>query len=153
MPNVMHTRLSVCYYVETVFRKYEMGYTGIDRLLLSSSIWCESDTVLRLWIALLAMADQKGEVRATVAELAIVSRCTLPDTLDSLDRLLGPDPADPSKGTKNHRLREIDGGWALVGYEASLEDARRASKAEMARERQARYRARKVSRGASNEMV
>src|SRR4051812_8201748 len=84
------------------------GYTKLDSGILVSSIWVEPDDVLRVWIALLALADTLGRIRASVPGLAHVCRLNVERTREILKLLESPDPDSRLKTEDGRRIRSVD---------------------------------------------
>jgi len=122
-----------------------MGYTKLFSSILLSTVWREPDHVRLTWIALMALADERGEVRSSVPGLADVTRVTRAQLDDALERLAAPDPDSTNPAHEGRRIERADGGWRLLnhGYYKrlmSLEDRRQKDA-----ERQRRHRSRSVT--------
>jgi hypothetical protein len=89
-------------------------YTSI----VTSSIWLEGDSTLRVWIYMLATADAEGYVGASVGGLAHQSRVSREDCRKALDIFLAPD--EDSRDRLNNpendgrRIEVVDGGWRII---------------------------------------
>lgn len=123
-----------------------MHYTKLFSSIITSTIWREDNPTRLLWVTMLALADQHGEVHGSVPGLAAMANLTVPDCESALHKLLSPDPYSRTKDSDGRRIEEIDGGWCLINHPkyralASKEDA----KVKHA-ERQKRYRDRVASR-------
>ncbi len=92
------------------------GYTKLFGSILASTIWGESKETKVLWITMLAMADQYGEVQSSVPGLATLARLTLEETEEALETLSAPDPYSRTKDFDGRRIQEIDGGWLLLNH-------------------------------------
>ena len=106
---------------------------------LDSSVWQESKETRLLWFTILAMKDQDGIVRASVAGLAHRARITVEECRESLRVLTSPDKDDTS-GVKNGvRLEVVKGvGWRVVNndlYKFSTEARREAWRIDKERQR------------------
>jgi hypothetical protein len=123
-----------------------MSFTKLDQSIVTSTIWCESDATLRVWITLLAMCNQYGEVQGTLPGLASLARCSLADTKAAIKIFLAPDPYSRTKEMEGRRIEIIEGGWVLINHAKYREMQNKAEKAEKARARQERYRAKKNDR-------
>lgn len=119
-----------------------MGYTKLDKSIIYSSLWQESDAVRLLWIALLAVCDKNGEVRASIPGLSAAARLSLSDTQKALDVLMSPDPHDKSGIEDGRRIVKIEGGFEIVNYVAYCKLHNDERTRELCRERQRRRRAR-----------
>lgn len=103
------------------------SYTKLFHSILDSSIWQESHQTRILWVTMLAMADQHGEVQASVPGLAKRAGVTIREAEDALIILLSPDAYSRTPDNEGRRIATIDGGWEILNhakyrFEASLED-------------------------------
>lgn len=92
------------------------GYAKLFSRILDSTIWRESDSTRILWIAMLALADQDGNVYCTVPGLADRARITLEECEKSLEKFQRPDKYSWSKEQEGRRVQVIDGGWFLINH-------------------------------------
>lgn len=118
------------------------GYTKLFGSIIASTIWSEDDRTRIVWITMLAMADQHGEVQASVPGLAKMASVPLEATEAALAKLSAPDAYSRTKDFDGRRIQAIDGGWLILNHakyraKSDVDDRR-----EQARERAARYRAR-----------
>jgi hypothetical protein len=65
---------------------------------------------------MLAKADKKGEVWASIGGLAVDARVSREECQAALDVLLSPDPDSRTKDHDGRRIEAIDGGWRLLNY-------------------------------------
>lgn len=112
-----------------------MTFTKLFSSITESTVWCEPDRVRIVWIAMLAMADSKGRVWASVPGLANRARVPLEDAQDAINRFLAPDPYSRTPDYEGRRIEPIDGGWRLLNHEKyrSIRDS------EAAKESKRRY--------------
>ena len=101
----------------------------------------EDDKTRILWITLLAMADQHGEVYSSIPGLARVSGMTVAQAVASLDKLLAPDPYSRTPDYEGRRIAPIDGGWEILNHGkyrllASREDSKTATANRVRRHRE-----------------
>lgn len=117
------------------------GYSKLFGSIVTSSLWVEDDTVLRVWIAMLATCNARGEVEGSVPGFASLCRLSVEEMESALARLMAPDPFSRTKKLDGRRLTEIDGGWQIVTYpehRARLQE-KEGSKAKAMRESRARH--------------
>jgi hypothetical protein len=117
------------------------SYTKLFSSIITSTIWMEDDKTRILWITLLAMSDQHGEVYSSVPGLARVSGMTVAQAVQSLDKLLAPDPYSRTPDYEGRRIAPIDGGWEILNHAkyrllASREDSKTATAARVRRHRE-----------------
>jgi len=93
-----------------------MAFTKLSSSLIASSVWNEPDNVRIVWITMLAMADQNGDVKSSLPGLAHLARKTLEETKSALAVLSAPDPHSGRKELNGRRVTEIEGGWNLVTH-------------------------------------
>jgi len=108
------------------------NYTKLFNSIVTSTIWTEDDKTRIVWITMLAMSDQNGEVHASVPGLARVAGVTLADCELALGKLLAPDPYSRTPDNEGRRIAPIDGGWELLNHRkyramASREDEKKAN--------------------------
>lgn len=108
--------------------------------ILDSSIWSESDQTVRLWLALLIMADAEGMVSASVGGLARRANISREACEAGLEILIAPDPDSKSEEFEGRRVQKIEGGW-LVLNARKYRDMRTEAQVDAA-ERAAAYRRR-----------
>ena len=123
------------------------SYTKLFSSLTTSTIWRDRDYATKIvWITLLAMADKRGRVWASVPGLADAANVSLAETERALDKFKSPDKYSRTEDFEGRRIEDIRGGWRLLNYEyyRSLqdEDERRMYKAA----KQAEYRRKDVDK-------
>jgi hypothetical protein len=92
------------------------GFAKLDSGIIYSTLWMQSHDVVRVWIALLAMADANGRIRSSVpafAHLCFVS----PDRMrEILEIFKAPDPDSRITQHEGRKIRDVDGGWLVLNY-------------------------------------
>lgn len=108
--------------------------------IIQSSLWAEDAETCKVWITMLALANQDGVVRATAPGLSHEARVPLDRTIEILKLLESPDPHSRTPDNEGRRIERTDGGYLILNYlkYRSLhdDDTRRAND----RERQRRHR-------------
>jgi hypothetical protein len=66
---------------------------------------------------MLAMADRKGRVFASVPGLANRSRVPIEDAQTAIDTFMSPDKYSRTPEFEGRRIEPIDGGWRLLNHE------------------------------------
>lgn len=120
-----------------------MSYTKLWASIVDSTIWDEDDTTRIVWVTLLAKANRRGIVLASLPGLARCARKTIKETEAALEKLKGPDPHSRTKDFEGRRIAEIEGGWLLLNYEKHREGVDVEQALEKARLRAKNYRDRK----------
>ena len=123
-----------------------MSFTKLFSSLLDSTLWVEQPHhVVRVWVAMLAMADKDGMVAASLPGLARRACVTTTEAEEALRVFLSPDRYSRTPDNEGRRVRDIAGGWELLNYAKyrakMVEDVRR----EKATENTRRYRADRAS--------
>jgi len=119
------------------------GYTKLFASIVHSTIWREPAPTKVVWITMLALADRRSRVEASIPGLADLARVTIQECEAALAALMSPDPYSRTKDHEGRRIEETRGGWVILNHAAYrdelIDESRRASAAERAR----RYRAKK----------
>jgi hypothetical protein len=92
------------------------GFTKLFNSILDSTIWQEPNGTRILWITMLAMSDSRGEVQASVPGLARRAGIDLEECQAGLECLASPDMHSRTQTDEGRRIRQIDGGWALINH-------------------------------------
>ena len=93
-----------------------MGFTKLFSSLVTSSIWCEKDSTLRVWIAMLATCDARGVVEGSLPGFASLCRVSVKDMSTALSVLSSPDKDSRTKTDDGRRIEVCDGGWRILNY-------------------------------------
>lgn len=93
-----------------------MSYTKLFTEIIHSTIWTSSLTDKVVWITMLAMADDRGQCRASVPGLARIAGVSREECLTALGSFLSPDLDSRSQEYEGRRIKEIDGGWLLINH-------------------------------------
>jgi hypothetical protein len=123
------------------------GYTKLFNSIITSTIWCESPVVCKVWVTMLALADRDGLVEASLPGLAHLARLGIEEASEAIQKFLSPDPYSRSPEWDGRRIEPIDGGWRILNYikyrlRMSPEDIR-----ERDRIRKQRYREQQRKKG------
>lgn len=92
------------------------SFTKLFSSITESTVWCEPHATRIVWITMLAMADRKGRVEASVPGLANRARVTLEECEHALARFMEPDRYSRTPDNDGRRIEKIDGGWVLLNY-------------------------------------
>jgi hypothetical protein len=117
-----------------------MPYVKLDTDILTSSVWVQDHETFRVWIYLLAVADQNGTVRATIPAMALMCQVTVQKVKSVLDAFSAPDPDSRNPSDDGRRIaifHEPEFVIEVLNYE------RYRAKDYTAAERMKSYRARK----------
>ena len=121
-------------------------YTKLAQSIINSSIWSCDPVTCKVWITLLAMANQHGEVIASVPGIARIADVSVKEAGDAIDLFQQPDKYSSSKDFDGRRIKEIDGGWWLLNHEKFRKLASKDEQKSKSAIRQKRYRENKALR-------
>jgi len=121
------------------------NYTKLFNSIVTSTIWTEDDKTRIVWITMLAIADQNGEVQASIPGLARLAAVSISDAEIAISKFLGPDPYSRTPENDGRRIAKIDGGWELLNHAKYRKMASLAEAKEANSERQRRHRERNAS--------
>lgn len=131
------------------------SFTKLFSSITESTIWVAPDPHRITWICMLAMADRKGRVFASIPGLANRARVQVSDVEAAIISFLGPDTYSRTKDHEGKRIEEIDGGWRLINYQKYRamcdEETIKESKRRYINERRARERSVDNSRKSRNQ--
>lgn len=117
-----------------------LTFTKLFSSITESTVWCEPAHTRLVWITMLAMADRKGRVWASVPGLANRARVPLEDTEKALATFLAPDRYSRTPDHEGRRIEPIDGGWKLLNHEKYRDMRDEETRRDQNREAQARHR-------------
>jgi hypothetical protein len=128
----------------------DMGYTKLFSSLVMSSVWREPDHVRIVWITMLALKDERGEVRGSIGGLSDAARVTREHFEDAVRVLESPDPDSSNPDNEGRRIERITGGWFVLNHShynrlMSAEDIRAKNAERQRRFRQSRQALRDVT--------
>jgi len=92
------------------------GWTKLFSSIVTSSIWCEDNATLRVWIAMLAISDSTGVVEGSVPGFASLARVTQEEMVAAVAKLSSPDPHSRTPDHEGRRIESILGGWRILNY-------------------------------------
>jgi hypothetical protein len=92
------------------------GFAKLDSGIIYSSIWTQPHDVLRVWIAMLAIADASGFVRSSVPALAHLCFVTIERMREILEIFKTADPYSRISEFDGCKIREVEGGWVIINY-------------------------------------
>lgn len=90
------------------------GYTPLFSSIVLSTIWRESNETRLVWITMLALADARGIIEASIPGLADAAKVPLEKCKEALVILQSPDEYSRTKDHDGRRIEEVDGGWRLL---------------------------------------
>lgn len=117
------------------------NYTKLFNSIVTSTIWTEDDKTRILWITMLAMSDQHGEVHASIPGLARIAGIDTESAEQAINKFMAPDPYSRTPDNQGRRIAKIEGGWEILNHKkyrimASKEDAKAANNARVKRHRE-----------------
>jgi len=93
-----------------------VGFTKLDSGIIYSSIWGESSDIRIVWVTMLAMADQNGNVMASVPGLSRAACVPVKIVEEALAKFLSPDRYSRTPDNDGKRISTIDGGWNILNH-------------------------------------
>jgi len=116
------------------------GFSKLFSSIVTSSIWCEDHTTVRVWVAMLAMADARGMVEGSIPGFANLARVSLPEMRHAVEKLSAADPDSRTPDHEGRRIETAPGGWRILNYLAYRErcQAKDGSRASYMREYRAK---------------
>ena len=106
--------------------------------IVESSIWDESDTVVKVFMTMLAVKDSDHIVRKSAYQLSRLSRKSETEVLDALKVLASPDTRRTEQQEhEGRRIQLVEDGWLVLNGEKYRQKISR----EMTRARNARAQA------------
>jgi hypothetical protein len=119
------------------------GYTKLFSSILDSTIWQEDAETRVVWITMLAMSDQHGEVPSSIPGLAKRAGVALAVCEKALLKFLSPDPYSRTPDFEGRRIEKMDGGWRLLNYLKYRERATHEDQRRLNADRQRRFKERR----------
>ena len=89
------------------------SYKKLDSSLLDSSLWCESTSTRLVWITMLLMSDDFGNVRASIPGIARQAGVSIIDTKTAIAKLQAIDPYAKENGFDGRRIAPTATGWTI----------------------------------------
>ncbi len=106
-------------------------YSPLFSFVVDSSLWCEEDATIKVFLTMLAVKDADHIVRFTAFQLARKCNKTEQEILDALLVLASPDKKriEPQEH-QGRRIKKVEGGWLVLNgqkyKEMAQEEARKA---------------------------
>jgi hypothetical protein len=93
------------------------GFVKLYQSILDSSIWLAEDHVRLVWLTMLAMADQHGNVIASIGGLAHRARVSREATEKALLVLGSADHDSKDPANEGRRIAPLEGGgWVVLNH-------------------------------------
>lgn len=109
--------------------------------IVESSLWGETDVVVKVFLTMLAKKDARHMVMKNAYEIAVWSRKTELEVIEAIKVLCSPDKKriepQPFDG---RRLMKVEGGWLVLNGQYYHEMMRSQKRKEYKRVKQAEYR-------------
>jgi hypothetical protein len=101
-------------------------YVPVFSKIVDSSLWCEPDLVIKVFLTMLVKKDKDNIVRANAFNISLWSRKTEKEVLEAIEVLSNPDTRriepQPHEG---RRIQKVEEGWLILNGQ-SYQDAFRA---------------------------
>lgn len=119
-------------------------YSPLWSQITDSSLWCEPDVVVKVFLTMIAKKDMDDIVRGNAFNIAQWAKKTEAEVLEALKVLASPDTKriepQPFGG---RRIEKVPEGWLVLNGAKYREMVRLATRREYQRLKQAEYRAKK----------
>jgi hypothetical protein len=122
------------------------AFTKLQRSIITSSIWLESDKTRLVWITLLALCDRDGIARCSQRNLAYQARVDDADCDKAIEILSKPDPDSRDLGD-GRRIERVEGGFLILNYKSKLEEGMTEERRNYFREKKREQRAKARAKG------
>lgn len=130
--------------MDTIGHIFMNTYAPLWNSIVDSSLWCEPDNVVKVFLTMLAKKDADHVVRGSAFNIAQWAKKTEAEVLESLKVLAAPDRTrlepQPFEG---RRIEKHPDGWLVLNGDKYRMKMREANRREYQRQKQAEYRARK----------
>ena len=93
-----------------------MSFAKLSSSLVTSTLWVQDHTTIRVFIALLATADSEGSVSGTVPGYASLCRMSIEEFEASMAVLTSPDKYSRTPDNEGRRVKAVPGGWLVLNY-------------------------------------
>lgn len=113
--------------------------------IVDSSLWCEPDHVVKVFLTMMAKKDADMVVRGSAFNIAQWAKKTEAETLDALKILSSPDTRRIEKQLfEGRRIERVEDGWLILNgkfyRELMVKENERARKRRWAAEKRAQER-------------
>lgn len=116
-------------------------YSPLWSKVVDSSLWCEPDFVVKVFLTMLAKKDADDVVRGSAFNIAQWAKKSEKEVLDALVILSSPDTRriepQPNEG---RRIKKAQDGWLVLNGQYYRKMMREANRREYQRQKQAEYR-------------
>lgn len=124
------------------------AFTKLQRSIISSSVWLESDETRIVWITLLALCERDGIARCSPRGLSHQARVSQKGCDRALTVLSSPD-ADSRDMGDGRRIERVEGGFRILNYARVIIEGKQEDRREYMRKKKAESRARKKDAGSA----
>lgn len=118
-------------------------YIPLFSKIVDSSLWDEPDTVIKVFLSMLAKKEKGDIVIASAYAISRWARKTEAETLEALKTLSSPDTRrlepQPFEG---RRIEKVEGGWRILNGAFYQKEMQKLNRREYNRNKQAEHRAR-----------
>lgn len=91
-------------------------FVKVYDVILHSSVWLEEPETRIVFLTMLIMADENGDVAASLGGLAHAARVSREKCERAIQTLTSPDPDSRTKDLDGRRIVATDGGWHVVNH-------------------------------------
>lgn len=115
--------------------------------VVTSTVWMLPYPHRIVWITILCAVNKHGLVISSIPGLARVANVSIAECEAAIAAFNLPSSFDVRLPEKGQRLKEVDGGWEVIGYTQLLGDRRDAERREQVRRAQSKQRAKDKANG------
>lgn len=95
----------------------DRSFTKLFSGIVTSSIWDEDSDTRIVWVTMLALSNQHGEVLSTITALSRSANVRLESTELAVEKFHLPDLHSRTPDNEGRRIETIQGGWRLLNYD------------------------------------
>jgi len=92
------------------------GYAKLFSDIVDSSMWDQPPAMCKVWITMLALANQDGWLRGSVGWLARKAQVDPEECKKALDYFSTPDASSRTEAFEGRRVEQLDDGWLILNY-------------------------------------
>jgi hypothetical protein len=92
------------------------GFSKLFASIVTSSVWMEDDSTLRVWIAMLATCDAEGLVQGSIPGFANLAKVSTEQMEHAVERLSASDRYSRTPDYEGRRIEAFEGGWRILNY-------------------------------------
>ena len=92
------------------------GYAKLFSDIVDSSMWDQPPAMCKVWITMLALANQDGWLRGSVGWLAKKAQVDKDKCEKALEYFIAPDTTSRTEAFEGRRVEALEDGWLILNY-------------------------------------